>query len=375
MPDQIATVDAATVAAPLREPIHFGAATIVQREFALVRVRAQSGAAGYAFTLTRDGPVAAIVERLIAPRYAGASVDDPAALFTATQAANLATFANGVGLRALSIVDIAAWDLLGQVRGEPIERLLGGRPRPLPAAVVVGYPPSLDAAATAVQVRELRAAGWRRFKLPIAPDVELTRARVAAAAAAAEGDWLGLDAAWSLRRADEAATLLDSLDTELGWLEDVFPPGNVAALAELRRRVRTPIAMGDEQGGAYFPEALLAAAAVDVVRLDLTCAGGISRARDTIAAIERAGAAVSPHMGGQLHSRVFAGLGCDAPIEWGMPGTGVDPYADSLTQPEIRDGAMEPLPETPGIGPMTNKAWLSEQRLDDPAGIVASLPD
>lgn len=375
MTDRIATVDAATVAAPLPEPIRFGAATIAQREFVLVRVRSTSGAEGYAFTLTRDGPVAAVVDRLIAPRYVGASVDDPAALFTATQTANLATFATGVGLRALSIVDIAAWDLLGRVRDEPIERLLGGSPRPLPAAVVVGYPPSLDAAATAAQVRELRAAGWRRFKLPIAPEVELTRARVAAAAAAAEGDWVGLDAAWSLRSATEAAELIDSLDAELGWLEDVFAPGNVAALADLRRRTRTPIATGDEQGGAYFPAALLDAGAVDVVRLDLTCAGGISRARATVAAIERAGATVSPHMGGQMHSRVFAGLGCDAPIEWGLPGTGVDPYADSLAQPEIRDGLMLPLPETPGIGQMTNRAWLSDQQLDDPAGIVASLSD
>ena len=48
-------------------------------------------------------------------------------------------------------------------------------------------------------------------------------------------------------------------------------------MAELRARSGgTPIAMGDEQGGSYYPEALLLRQAVDVVRIDLTCMGGIT---------------------------------------------------------------------------------------------------
>ena len=37
------------------------------------------------------------------------------------------------------------------------------------------------------------------------------------------------------------------------------------------------------------------------------------------------------------------------PIEWGVPWTGVDPYADSLVQPVIDDGMMAPLPEEAGL--------------------------
>ena len=55
-----------------------------------------------------------------------------------------------------------------------------------------------------------------------------------------------------------------------GWLEDPVAPHRVELLAELRRRVEVDVAMGDEQGGPGFPDALLLADAVDVVRLDAT---------------------------------------------------------------------------------------------------------
>ena len=94
--------------------------------------------------------------------------------------------------------------------------------------------------------------------------------------------------------------------------------------------------MGDEQGGSYYPQALILAKAVDVVRIDLTCMGGITGGRRIVDECLRAGVAFSPHMFAHVHSQVFSGWGFpDVPIEWGVPWTGVDPYADSLAQPTI----------------------------------------
>ena len=56
-------------------------------------------------------------------------------------------------------------------------------------------------------------------------------------------------------------------------------PGDAGKLRQLRERTDVPIAQGDEQGGSYYPEALILAEAVDVVRLDLTCMGGITAGR------------------------------------------------------------------------------------------------
>jgi hypothetical protein len=75
-----------------------------------------------------------------------------------------------------------------------------------------------------------------------------------------------------------------------------------------------------------------------------------------------------------VHSRIFAALGyADVPIEWGVPGSGVDQFADSLPQPVIRDGLMEPLLDEPGLGLQANPEWIAEQILEDPENVLERL--
>jgi L-alanine-DL-glutamate epimerase-like enolase superfamily enzyme len=131
--------------------------------------------------------------------------------------------------------------------------------------------------------------------------------------------------------------------------------------------------MGDEQGGTYHPESILAHDAVDVERIDVTTYGGITRLRDTIAQIEEHGIPFAPHMFAHVHSQVFSALGHDVPIEWGIPGSGVDQFADSLAQPVVRDGRMEPLPEEPGFGTLYNAPWIARQSVEDDDGLLADL--
>ncbi|MDQ3554391.1 MAG: hypothetical protein M3395_08280, partial [Chloroflexota bacterium] len=79
--DRIIAVRVATILHQLEVPIHFGNWVMRHREFALVRVDSESGRAGFAYCLTRDGPVAAIVDRSIAPVYVGQPADDPESVF------------------------------------------------------------------------------------------------------------------------------------------------------------------------------------------------------------------------------------------------------------------------------------------------------
>jgi L-alanine-DL-glutamate epimerase-like enolase superfamily enzyme len=102
--------------------------------------------------------------------------------------------------------------------------------------------------------------------------------------------------------------------------------------------------------------------------------GGLSRLRPLLRRVADAGLPFAPHMYAHVHAPILSGLGhVDVPIEWGVPGSGVDQYADSLTQPTIRDGLMEPLPEGPGLGDIVNLDWIAEQTVDDPHRLVADL--
>lgn len=373
----ISAVDVMTIAAQLPAPVIFGEWIMHTREFALVRVRTDAGVNGYSYTLTRDGAVAEQIRKTIARVYVGTPISERERTFTIAWRRSLASHAAGIGLRALSIVDLACWDAAAKLADRSIAEFLGGHNAPMPATAIIGYPPgTMGPRETGAQTAKLYAAGWRRFKAPIAATPERTAGRLRAARAAAPDAWLGMDAAWVYEDVETAASFIESIpDVGLGWFEDVFPPGDAGILRRLRDRINVPIAMGDEQGGIYYPEALIAARAVDIIRVDLTCMGGITGGRRVIEQVLDAGLAFAPHMFPHVHSQVMAGLGhTDVPIEWGIPFTGVHPMDDPLPQPTIlADGRMAPLPEEPGFGRLVDPDWIRDQPHDDPDGVLDDL--
>jgi len=127
--ETVRELSVATIRAALPQPIVFGDWVMRHRSFAIVRLRAQSGAEGFGFTLSREGPVDAAIRQAIAHHYVGAtfeSSEDAAGAFYRCQGSNLAGLSGGIGLRGLSIVDLAVHDLLARSAGVSIARYLGG---------------------------------------------------------------------------------------------------------------------------------------------------------------------------------------------------------------------------------------------------------
>ncbi|MBN9072955.1 MAG: hypothetical protein J0H34_15460 [Rhizobiales bacterium] len=376
MPSPVTIVDVsvATIQAQLPAPVVFGDWVMKMREFATVRIRTSSGHEGWAFTLTRDGAVAEQIRKSIAPVYVGTDIADRERTFRITKGRTYGSHSAGVGLRALSIVDLAAWDAAARIADKSIAEFLGGTAKPMPATCIIGYPPALmPPQKVGEQVRDFYADGWRRFKAPMGVNLDESEARLRAARHNAPDAWLGTDLVWMFPDVDSAAAYANRIgDLDIGCIEDIFPPGNARKLAELRKRVPMPIWQGDEQGGSYYPEALIMAGSVDRVRVDLTCMGGITGGRAVIDECLAAGVDFGPHMFPHTHSQVFSAWGFDdKPIEWGVPWTGVHPYDDALAQPEIIErGLMKPLPQGPGFGKMIDKAWCLSQPHQDPDNIL-----
>ncbi len=371
---RIAEISVATIQGQLPAPVIFGDWVMNHREFVVVRLRTQSGHEGCSFTLTRDGACAEQIRKSIAPVYIGTDVDDRAKTFKTAKGRSYGSHSAGVGLRALSQVDLAAWDVAAKMADKSIAEFLGGTAASMPATAIIGYPPALmNPQQIGEQVKGLYAEGWRRFKAPMGINLDESEARLRAARRNAPDAWLGSDLVWMFSDVDSAADYANRLgDLDMGCIEDIFPPGNAGKLAELRKRVPMPIWQGDEQGGSYYPEALIAAGSVDRVRVDLTCMGGITGGRAIIDECLAAGVDFGPHMFAHVHSQVFSAWGfADKPVEWGVPWSGVDPYADSLAQPKIMTGGlMEPLPSKPGFGDMLNREWALSQPHQDPDHIL-----
>ena len=251
----ITDVSVATIQGQLPAPVIFGDWIMKHREFAVIRMRAASGQEGWAFTLTRDGAVAEQIRKTMARVYVGTDIAERTRTYRTAWRRSLASHCGGVGLRALSIVDLAAWDLAAKLADRSIAEFVGGSARPMPATAIIGYPPAtIDAQMIGRQVRELADAGWNRFKAPIAPPSKSSAARLRAARQAAPGAWLGCDAAWMFDEVDKAAEFARSIyDVKLGWFEDVFPPGDAVQLAELRRKVDTRLPWATNREGPTIP--------------------------------------------------------------------------------------------------------------------------
>ena len=370
---KIAAVKVATVRVPLPVPVVFGNWVMRHREFAICGVVASGGAVGVSVCYTRDGPIREIIQRLVAPFYVGGDPSSPQDIFDRTAWSNNAILASGVGHRAISLVDVATWDLAARLRGLPIEEHLGGTRRRQLATAIVGYPPSMPLAELEEQVAGLLDEGWRRFKLPVAPTWESTLERLQTVRALGNDLWIGMDANWVFKTVEDAVDHIRTLEPlDLGWIEDIMPPGHARQIAAVRRKVNVPIAMGDEQGGAYHPEALLLADAVDVVRIDVSTNGGITGLRRVLEELD--GHPFASHMFPHVHSRLFSGLGIEGvPIEWGILGNGVDQVSDTFSRPVLTDGWMEPLPAEPGFGTTIDAEWLRAQDTDDPDGLIGDL--
>ena len=340
----IKDVSVATIRGQLPAPVIFGDWVMKEREFAAVRITTDKGVEGWAFTLTRDGAVAEQIRKAIAPVYVGTDIADREKTFKVAKGRTYGSHSAGIGLRALSLMDLACWDIAAKLVDKPIAEFLGGKAKPMPATAIIGYPPAMmPPEKVGEQVRELcggRLAplqmpdGRRRWKNRPRGCGRRARRRPMPGSAPI---WCGC----SRPSTRPPPMPTRSSDLNLGCIEDIFPPGNAGKLAELRKRVKMPIWQGDEQGGSYYPEALILAKSVDLVRVDLTCMGGITGGRAIIDECLAAGVDFGPHMFAHVHSQVFSAWGFDdRPIEWGVPWTGVDPYADSLEN-AVRDGRAD----------------------------------
>ena len=266
---------------------------------------------------------------------------------------------------AISGIDIALWDLLGQATGQPVGRLLGGRcrERVRPYASILMEPPE----PLANRLRAIRAAGFRAFKIGWGPfgrgDSKLDQEIVRAAREAVGPDSLlmvdagGSDAFWSqgykwaLRTAEMLA------DYEVSWFEEPLRPDAMTDYVELRRRAPAPIAGGEVVTGRQSFLPWLQAGAFDIVQPDVTKVGGISEERRIAWMAEECGVRFIPH-----GWNTALGLASDLHLTSASRGTDLveyltgSPFIDDLVEVRWKLDAegMLAIPEGPGLGVSLN---------------------
>ncbi|HUK26640.1 MAG TPA: L-rhamnonate dehydratase [Terriglobales bacterium] len=277
----------------------------------------------------------------------------------------------GLGMVAISALDIALWDILGKSAKQPVYRLLGGRTKArIPVYASRLYSVELNDLAT--EARRYKEEGYRAMKMRFGwgpadgargmqRNLELVRT-----VREAIGDEIDLMAdaymGWTLDYAKRMLPLLGPF--HLRWLEEPVIPDDIPGYAELKSRGQVPIAGGEHEFTLYGFRELLEAKAVDYIQFDTNRVGGLTQARKIAALAEAHSVPVIPHAG-QMHNYHLVMASFNSPMAEYFPVVDVEVGNELFWylfhgEPRADNGSIDLDENTPGLGLTVNESGLGQ---------------
>ncbi len=312
-----------------------------------------------------------VIDLYLKPLLIGADPWDIEQLWQHMYRKTMAFGRKGIGMTAISAVDIALWDILGKSAKQPVYRLLGGRTKPrIPVYASRLY--SVELSELAAEAKRYKNDGYQAMKLRFGwgptdgpagmqRNVELVRT-----VRQTVGDGIDVMAdaymGWTLDYAKRMLPLLEPFN--LRWLEEPVIPDDIHGYAELKSYARIPIAGGEHEFTLYGFRDLLAARAVDYIQFDTNRVGGITQARKIAALAESHSVPVIPHAG-QMHNYHVVMASLNSPLAEYFPIVDVEVGNELFWylfegEPQAKDGYIDLDENVPGLGLTVNEKALEK---------------
>jgi len=249
-----------------------------------------------------------------------------------------------------SAIDIACWDILGQVTGQPVCTLLGGRYGEdfgLYRAVSQESPETM-----ASRVAQYRKEGYRRFQLKVGgdPDVDIKRIH-AVSAQLQQGDRLVADAntGWLMHDAMRVIRAVQDSDV---YIEQ--PCLTYEECLSIRRHTNHPFVLDEVIDGVEMLLRGKADLAMDVVNIKISKFGGLTKTRQARDLCVSLGIAmtIEDSWGGDITTATIAHLAHSTPPEFLFTTTDFNSYVTVGTAdgaPQRVNGRMA-ASNQPGLG-------------------------
>jgi galactonate dehydratase len=256
---------------------------------------------------------------------------------------------------AISAVDIALWDILGQALGQPIYKLLGG---PIHDKIRVyggggGTTPESWAKTKADGYTASRV-GW-----PTGSITEMIAFTKAMRLAAGPKHEIAIHGQGRLPTADALQYMRGVEECNLLWVEEPIQMDDIEDWVHLRAHTSTPIATGERLTTKFAFNPYLSRHLIDFAQPDLCACGGILEARKIAAIAEVNRIRMAPHgphgPAGALANFHFDAATPNFYIQETRVYTGqFDMDLHEGLIPIVKNGYCE-LPNRPGLGTVLNE--------------------
>jgi len=312
----------------------------------VVEIEAEDGTIGVGITIGGE-PGCYIVENHLSRFVEGQDPRSIELMWDQMFRATINYGRKGLPIQALSAVDLALWDLLGKLRGEPVYQLLGGATKPV-----------LPIYTTTSRADKGKEMGFVACKIPCpygpADGVEGMKKNVQyfkeARASVGEGFPLMLDCYMSLTvpYAINLARRLAQPDLHFTWMEEFLPPDEYEGYTKVMDAVGNlglMLTTGEHEYSRFGYKQLIDARAAHILQPDITWMGGITEARRMMALAAANDVLVIPH-GSSIYSYHLQFAFHNAPvgefINLSADGCSIKPYFGGLfpDEPMPKDGKI-----------------------------------
>ncbi len=340
----------------------------------LVEIFTDAGLVGLGNAALSPMVTKSCIDTYLKPILMGADPWDVEYLWQQMYRRTMAFGRKGIGMAAISAVDIALWDLLGKSAKQPVYRLLGGRTKKrIPVYASRLYSMPLDE--LRLEAQRYLDQGYKAMKLRFGwGPVDLAEGmqkNVALVRTVREviGDGIDLMAdaymGWTFDYAKRMLPLLEPFN--LRWLEEPVIPDDTRGYKELKAYGRVPIAGGEHEFTVFGFRGLLEANALDYIQFDTNRVGGISQARKISAIAEAYQVPVIPHAG-QMHNFHVVMASLNSPMAEFFPKVDVEVGNELFWyifdgEPVPVDGYIDLDENVPGLGLTVNEESLQRFKI------------
>jgi L-alanine-DL-glutamate epimerase-like enolase superfamily enzyme len=209
---------------------------------------------------------------------------------------------------AIAAVEMACWDIVGKVCGQPVSALMGGRVRERAETMCYLGLDAPEAMAKTASEAVGQGHGTLYFKVGSDdPDLDVDRVR-AVRDGAGPGPRIRVDANESWSSAATIAMVRRMQPSDLEFIEQPVSGRNLAEMAYVRGRIDVPLLANEASWTRHDQLAVITAGAADAVSVDNQMDGGLLNLKRGAGLCEAAGLPVVKHSLGELGVATAAAL-------------------------------------------------------------------